>query len=85
MKTPSRAAKSFLVSALVALALLAAGTVLAAPLRLPLPGPAAGLLVALLALRVGVMLSAARGGLGEEGRAGAREPARGAPLHAARV
>lgn len=84
MKTKSRVVTSFLVSAAPYLALFAAGTVLARPLHLPLPGPAVGLLVALVALRIGVMRESSRGAPGEGTGAGERRPSRAA-LHAAHV
>jgi len=77
--------RSVLAPAAPYLALFAAGTFLAAPLRLPLPGAAAGLLLALVALRVGVMLDAVRDVPGEEARGGTEKPARRAALHAAHV
>lgn len=84
MKT-SRAVKSLLAPAAPVLALLAAGVALARFLDLPVPGPAAGLLVALLALRAGVTAAAVRGAGGAGGGVGSERPSRRAALHAAHV
>ena len=83
--TTSRVVKSLLAPAAPVLALLAAGVVLARFLDLPEPGPAAGLLVALVALRVGVTASVVRGADGGDGRTAAERPSRRAALHAAHV
>ncbi len=81
--TPSRTVKKHLGSAGTTVAVIAAGTVLAGAAGSPLPGPAGLFLLALVALRIAAMVSAASG----EGREEAAAPAspRRAALHAAHV
>lgn len=83
--TPSRTVKKHLGSAGTTAAVIAAGTVLAGAAGSPIPGPAAGLLLALLALRLAAMVSATSGAGREEQAAAAQGSPRRAALRAAHV
>lgn len=82
--TPSRTAKKHLGSTGTTVAVIAAGTVLAGAAGSPLPGPAGLFLLALVALRLAAMVSAAGGG-GRTENAGPASPPRRAALRAAHV
>lgn len=82
--TPSRTVKKRLGSAGTALAVIAAGSVLAGAAGSPVPGPTGLFLLALVALRIAAMVSAVVGEAGPDASRRASPPRRAA-LHAAHV